>query len=63
MQLRKVKGKTSQKIKVGDGTPFTDRAPGLRLDNIKLKSLDWSVKVGLKDGIMKTIEMMEGVVG
>jgi nucleoside-diphosphate-sugar epimerase len=54
-----IRGMSSKKIKVGDGTPFTDRIPGLRLDNSKLKNLGWSVKVSLKDGVKKTIESMQ----
>jgi nucleoside-diphosphate-sugar epimerase len=56
-----LRGKSSQKIKVGDGTPFTDRIPGLRLDNSKLKDLGWSIKTNLKDGVKETIELMQSI--
>lgn len=38
--------------------PFTDRKPGLRLDNKKIKGLGWNVKISILEGISKTILMM-----
>lgn len=32
------------------------RKPGLKLDNSRLKKLNWNIKTGLKDGIYKTID-------
>lgn len=38
--------------------PFTERKPGLQLDNKKIKGLGWNVKISILEGIRKTILMM-----
>ena len=48
-------GKRHNKVEYKDGGK-NSRKPGLRLDNSKLKSLGWSVKTSLRDGIKTTIE-------
>ena len=46
---------TSKEVKAVIKPMQSNRKPGMKMDNSKVKGLGWSVKVELKDGIEKTV--------
>jgi nucleoside-diphosphate-sugar epimerase len=56
--VAEIKGESAKEVKVGDGTPCTNRIPGLLVNNMKLKSLGWNLQVSFKEGVKETIQRM-----